>query len=426
MTKRTGRASDEGVHRNTRNQHARHSRTSRRSLKGRRSSSSAYQGSSESDWVAARRAASHCPPASCRARAGQHGDACIALYDASPIESIHDVGAGGLSNALPELVHDSGLGAAFEIRDHVPDGDLELCPALGVGIPVGKDSMSMSMRWQERDGERKEVSAPLSLVVTAFAAVEDVGKTWTPRLRTDVDGPMVLLFFDLARGKQRLGGSAVAQVFKQSLSLFRRPNVTILREQSVNGHIEMARAFDAVDVHMSDILSGAVPLSSFRRLTACGGFSYGDMLGAGHGWASSLLAALAEVIPSAADWPAFRANRSERLEARVAVVEIVSGPATARSVFLRDMPAGARLPVAVAHGEGRPVFAREGQRAALEACGLVATADGRVLALLPHTERVVTMESNSRYPPELAEVWKGVGPWFQLFRSGASLKWCGK
>ncbi|KAH9912478.1 class I glutamine amidotransferase-like protein [Epithele typhae] len=533
MTKRTGRASDEGVHRNTRNQHARHSRTSRRSLKGRRSSSSAYQGSSESDWVAARRAASHCPPASCRARAGQHGDACVALCDASPIESIHDVAAGGLSNALPELVHNSGLGAAFEIRDHVPDRDLELCPALGVGILVGKDSMSMSMRWQERDGARKEVSAPLSLIVAAFAAFEDVGKTWRPQLRTDVDGPTVLLFFDLARGKQRLGGSAVKQVFKQvgseapdaveaqdikrtqarslrpasvtreetvkfstssgdvfsstraqlqptwtetsyqmkshrdnpdcskeerpdllphqSLSLFRRPNVTILREQSVNEHIEMAWAFDAVDVHMSDILSGAVSLSSFRRLTACGGFSYGDVLGAARGWASSVLlnatarAAFSAffdrarrhlharglqrlpapcrargVIPSAADRPAFRANRSERFEARVAVVEVVPGP---DHTF-----AGARLPVAVAHGEGRAVFAREGQRAALEAGGLVAvryTADGRVLALLPHTERVVTMESNSRYPPELAEVWKGVGPWFQLFRSGAR-KWCGK
>ncbi|KAH9942533.1 phosphoribosylformylglycinamidine synthase [Epithele typhae] len=563
----------------------------------------------------------------------------------------------------------AGEGAG--LYDAVRAVGMELCPALGVGIPVGKDSMSMSMRWQERDGERKEVSAPLSLIVTAFAAVEDVGKTWTPQLRTDVDGPTVLLFFDLARGKQRLGGSAVAQVFKQvgseapdvveaqdiktffeacqaireshpgailayhdrsdgglfttiaemafagrcgvdikldavaqedyvsalfneelgavvqvlersvstvsevfveqgfpsssihvlgsvtreetvkfstssgdvfsstraqlqsawtetsyqmqslrdnpdcaeeefalisspdhrglyydltfsphqSRNLFRRPKVAILREQGVNGHIEMAWAFnaagfDAVDVHMSDILSGAVSLSSFRGLAACGGFSYGDVLGAGRGWASSvllnataraafsaffarddsfalgvcngcqLLAALTEVIPGAADWPAFRANRSERFEARVAVVEVVPGPATARSVFLRDM-AGARLPVAVAHGEGRAVFAREGQRAALEEAGLVAvryvdgkgapaeaeayplnpngspggitgvqTPDGRVLALMPHPERVVTMESNSWYPPELAEAWKGVGPWFQLFQSAR--KWCGE
>jgi hypothetical protein len=352
---------------------------------------------------------------------------------------------------------------------------MELCPALGVGIPVGKDSMSMAMRWRDsQSGEERSVTAPLSLIVTAFAGVEDVGATWTPQLRTDVNGPTVLVFFDLACRKQRLGGSAFAQVFRQigaevpdvedpqllkaffnacqavrksdpelvlayhdrsdgglfttvaemafagrvgvevnldalhgvdgpvealfneelgavvqvqqsrvarlvevfvahgfestsihaigkvlpdpkdqsftvvhqgnvvfralapsssnsgpkhrsrcshyvtipdcaaeefaliadethtglkyeltftptaSRSLFRRPKVAILREQGVNGHVEMAWAFtaagfDAVDVHMSDIIGGTVDLAEFRGLAACGGFSYGDVLGAGAG-----------------------------------------------------------------------------------------------------------------------------------------------
>ncbi|KAI0665882.1 phosphoribosylformylglycinamidin [Trametes maxima] len=560
-----------------------------------------------------------------------------------------------------------GEGAA--LYDAVKAVGLELCPALGVGIPVGKDSMSMSMKWQD-GADKREVSAPLSLIVTAFGAVEDVSKTWTPQLRTDLDEPTSLLFFDLARGKQRLGGSAIAQVFKQvgseapdvvdaqdvksffvasqairqefpgtilayhdrsdggifttlvemafagrtglrvnlepitaesdyvsalfneelgavlqvrqsdvarvtdffarhgfpqasvhtigqvttdeiirfsigsqevysstrphlqaawaetsyrmqtlrddpkgakeefaliqssehkglfydltftyhpSRSLFRRPKVAILREQGVNGQVEMAWAFaaagfDAVDVHMSDVLRGHVSLADFRGLAACGGFSYGDVLGAGKGWANSVLlnetaraafaaffarentfalgvcngcqfmSNLREIIPGAQDWPDFKPNRSERFEGRVAVVEVVPGEVTARSVFLRDM-AGSKLPVAVAHGEGRVAFARDDQRAALEGQGLVGlryvdstgsptevyplnpngspggitgvqTPDGRVLALMPHPERVVALESNSWYPPEFADAWKGTGPWFRLFQSAR--KWCGE
>ena len=161
-----------------------------------------------------------------------------------------------------------------------------------------------------------------------------------------------------------------------------------------------AAGFEAIDVHMSDILSGAVSLLPFRGLAACGGFSYGDVLGAGKGWANSVLlnataraefaslfaredtfalgvcngcqflASLREIVPGAADaWPDFKPNRSERFEARVSVVEVVPGPATARSVFLRDM-AGSKLPVAVAHGEGRATFGA-GRQAVLEAQGLV-------------------------------------------------------
>ncbi|KAG6375517.1 phosphoribosylformylglycinamidine synthase [Boletus reticuloceps] len=543
---------------------------------------------------------------------------------------------------------------------------LELCPALGIGVPVGKDSMSMSMKWKQGD-EPREVSAPLSLIVTAFAPVDDVSATWTPQLRTDVGEPTVLVFLDLAGGMKRMGGSALAQVFKeigseapdvvdpsvlkaffsgcqaakkagfvlayhdrsdgglfatlvemsfagrvgaditldllcssgnaiatlfneelgaviqvrkhaigelkstfastgfpvtsifeigsvnedptnqtfvirenssilftrtrgqlqeiwsetsfrmQSLrdnpaaakqefnlindpsykgiyyeltfayntsptrDLTHRPQVAILREQGVNGHVEMAWAFttvgfDAIDVHMSDILSGKVSLTNFRGLAACGGFSYGDVLGAGKGWAHSVrlnelarrefkqffesdstftlgmcngcqfLSHLRELIPGAVNWPDFKQNASERFEARVCMVRISQSEATRRSVFLRDM-VGSKLPVPVAHGEGRVSFARgDSQLQALRTAGLIATQyvdsdglptevypmnpnggvdgiagvqtpDGRVLALMPHPERATTLESNSWYPPSFSDVWKGVGPWLRLFQS---------
>lgn len=548
---------------------------------------------------------------------------------------------------------------------------MELCPALGVGIPVGKDSMSMSMKWREGDDQR-EVSSPLSLIVTAFAAVDNIGATWTPQLRTGVGEPTVLVFFDLAGGKQRLGGSALTQVFKEigseapdvddpsklkaflvgcqqvrelepglvlayhdrsdgglfttiaemafagrvgveitldsmksvddpiaalfneelgaivqirhshlarlisvfesagfsstdmhcvgkvydnatdqpftithkssvlfastrahlqqawaetsfhmqslrdnpicaqeefaligdhghgglsydlsftyqpSVGVSVRPKVAILREQGVNGQIEMAWAFtaagfDAIDVHMSDILNGSTSLSAFRGLAACGGFSYGDVLGAGKGWANSVLlnevaraefttffrrpdtfslgvcngcqfmSHLHEIIPGAQAWPEFKQNRSERFEGRVCMVEIVPGSITKNSVFLHDM-VGSKLPVAVAHGEGRASFRTTEDRDALVSKGLVAmryvdskgspteiyplnpngspggitgiqTPDGRVLALMPHPERVTRLESNSWYPPEFEDVWKGTGPWFRLFQNAR--RWCG-
>ncbi|THH31400.1 hypothetical protein EUX98_g2799 [Antrodiella citrinella] len=558
----------------------------------------------------------------------------------------------------------SKAGEGVALYEAVKAVGMELCPALGVGIPVGKDSMSMSMKWKQGE-EQKEVSSPLSLIITAFAGVEDVTATWTPQLRTDI-ADTVLVFLDLAGGKERLGGSALAQVFKEigsetadvedpavvkaffeatqvirvkasgivlayhdrsdgglftsvvemafagragltisldalstqdpvaalfneelgaviqirstdlqhltsiftdagfpassihvigqvtsnqtitithhsdsvfrstraelqnawaetsyqmqrlrdevtcaedeysliernaykglyynltftpspSRDLFRRPVVAILREQGVNGQAEMAWAFtaagfDAVDVHMSDILSGAVDLSQFRGLAACGGFSYGDVLGAGKGWANSVLmhdaarkqfsafferedtfslgvcngcqfmSNLREIIPGAQDWPDFKQNKSGRFEGRVCMVEVVDTKVTKASVFLNDM-AGSKLPIAVAHGEGRASFS-EAQRRVLVSEGLVTirfinsagtptevyplnpngspdgiggvqTPDGRVLALMPHPERVVTLTSNSWYPPEFKDAWKGMGPWFRLFQNAR--KWC--
>ncbi len=574
--------------------------------------------------------------------------------------SIEDLSKVKLSaNWMTAASHD---GEGSKLYEAVEAVGMELCPVLGIGVPVGKDSMSMAMRWSGEHGEKKQVTAPLSLIVTAFAPVIDVEKTWTPQLRTEA-GNTVLIFVDLARGKQRLGGSAVTQVFKQlgseapdveesadikaffaavqalksgeivlayhdrsdgglfttlvemalagrtgleiSLdaissdgdaiaSLFNEelgavlqvryndipvlteafvhagfptrhihvigrvlsrkdqsinfihqgeaiytstrgtlqqlwaetsyrvqairdepnaakegydlildeddegiiydvkapflpdvvtslsspPRVCILREQGVNGHIEMAwsfhqAGFDAIDVHMSDIISGRLSLSSFAGLAACGGFSYGDVLGAGNGWAKSVLlnetarkeftvfferedtfalgvcngcqffSQLKEIIPGAEAWPAFKANRSERFEGRVVTVEIT--PTAAKSIFFRDME-GSCLPVAVAHGEGRASFASTGDQEKLREEGLVPvrwidskrriatrypqnpngspegiaavqTANGKILAIMPHPERVVTAESNSWYPPELKKEWKGKGPWFRLFQN---------
>ncbi|KAJ3993739.1 CobB/CobQ-like glutamine amidotransferase domain-containing protein [Lentinula boryana] len=548
---------------------------------------------------------------------------------------------------------------------------MDLCPKLGIGIPVGKDSMSMSMKWKEGNVQ-KEVSSPLSLIVTAFGSVEDVTATWTPVLQTNVGEPTVLVFLDLAHGKQRLGGSALAQVFREIgqecpdvedasvlkaffqacqkmrmkesevvlayhdrsdgglfttlaemsfagrvgveisldalndssdpiaalfneelgavmqvrqshlpilMSIFiecgfpstsihtighvnnsstdqsykilhdseyifnssrqelqqlwaetsfrmqelrdnsaaakeefaliadqsyrglfydltftsspsvscsdNRPKVAILREQGVNGMVEMAwsfsaAGFDAIDVHMTDILSGALNLSGFRGIAACGGFSYGDVLGAGKGWAHSVLlndrarkefidfftrddtftlavcngcqflSHLRSIIPGAHDWPDFKSNLSERFEGRVSMVEVVDTVTTRSSVFLRDM-VGSKLPVANAHGEGRVSFIDSAHRKTFFDQNLVGlrfvdahgkptevyplnpngspagitgvqTPDGRVLALMPHPERVTMLESNSWYPRSLRKEWKGMGPWFKLFQSARS--WC--
>jgi phosphoribosylformylglycinamidine synthase len=562
-----------------------------------------------------------------------------------------------------------GEGAA--LYDAVKAVGLELCPELGIGIPVGKDSMSMSMSWRSNNADMK-VTSPLSLIITAFAPVNDVRTTWTPELRTDLVGEhTVLVLFDLAPKKRRLGGSALAQVFKeigseapdvedprllksffaacqkartqhpgivlayhdrsdgglfttvaemcfagrvgvrmslddatdyqdaisllfneelgavmqvrkrdlplcksifsdegfpdecisvvgrvradpsdQSITIMgcgelllstsrqalqtswaetsyrmqalrddptcakeefegidrpdgrlmygvtfsplplvrsvdSRPKVAILREQGVNGHIEMAWAFTeagftAIDVHMTDILSGAVSLSQFRGIAACGGFSYGDVLGAGNGWAKSILlhedanaefqdfftrpdtfalavcngcqlfGHLKGIIPGASSWPLFKTNRSQRFEARVSTVEIVPGKITSSSVFLRGME-GSKLPVPVAHGEGRAHFLNEADEEATYEKGLVAlryvdgagspterypanpngspkgltglqTPDGRVFALMPHPERAVTLESNSWYPTDRLDGWAS-GPWFRMFQNARL--WCG-
>jgi len=257
-----------------------------------------------------------------------------------------------------------------------------------------------------------------------------------------------------------------------------RPKVAILREQGVNGHIEMAWAFthagfDSVDVHMSELLSGAVSLSAFQGIVACGGFSYGDVLGAGQGWAKSILfhdatraefegflaredrfalgvcngcqmfSALREIIPGTEHWPRFVRNTSEQFEARLVGVEIPENP----SLFMQGM-AGSQLPIVVAHGEGRAEFALPSSAQALAKSGQIAmryidnyarqteaypsnpngspggitavsNADGRVLAMMPHPERVVRNVTLSWSPKN----WGTRSPWARLFSNARA--WVG-
>ncbi|MBT3197084.1 MAG: phosphoribosylformylglycinamidine synthase, partial [Gammaproteobacteria bacterium] len=524
----------------------------------------------------------------------------------------------------------------------------ELCQALDISIPVGKDSMSMKSVWEE-EGEQRSVTAPLSLIACAFAPTFDVRKTLTPELVSD-QGATDLLLIDLGRGANRLGGSALAQVYQQigdqvadldtpelirqlfeliqSLNqtglllayhdrsdggllttlcemafaghsgltlliddlgsnplaaLFNeelgaviqvrhseleaveqqihqfglsacshllgtptdeerivirhrgrillnesrvklqqvwsetswqmqrlrdhpecadqeyenlqdnsdpgigitlpydlnediaapyiqrgaRPALAILREQGVNGQVEMAAAFDRAgfechDLHMSDLLEGQRDLTAFRGLVACGGFSYGDVLGAGEGWAKSILyhnrtrdafsqfferedsfglgvcngcqmmSVLHELIPGADHWPRFVKNRSEQFEGRYSMVEVVESP----SILLQGM-AGARMPVAVAHGEGRVEFSNNHQqqvelalryinhqgnpteRYPLNPNGSVAgetgytTEDGRFTIMMPHPERLFRAVQHSWYP----DGWGEDGPWMRMFRN---------
>ncbi|MFO8025806.1 phosphoribosylformylglycinamidine synthase subunit PurQ, partial [Thiohalophilus sp.] len=262
------------------------------------------------------------------------------------------------------------------------------------------------------------------------------------------------------------------------LNLGQRPRVAVLREQGVNGQIEMAAAFDragfaAVDVHMSDIIAGRVSLNDFSGLAACGGFSYGDVLGAGGGWASSILynsrardefeaffqrpdsfglgvcngcqmlSHLRDLIPGADHWPHFVRNRSEQFEARLSLVEVLDSP----SILLAGM-AGSRLPIAVAHGEGQARFQEPQQASQLLGDRLVSlryidhygqaserypfnpngstggitgltTTDGRFTIMMPHPERVFRTVQYSWHPDD----WGNDGPWLRLFQNAR--QWLG-
>ncbi|QPK64280.1 phosphoribosylformylglycinamidine synthase [Methylomonas sp. LL1] len=563
--------------------------------------------------------------------------------------------------------------------DTVKAVGMELCPELGIAIPVGKDSLSMKSVWKDGGSGRsqhpasrdtstsmsvgrsqhpvshdtstslsveKTMTSPLSLIITAFAPVLDVRKTLTPELK---DSDSVLLLIDLGQGKNRLGGSVLAQVYNQignqapdldAAGLFKRffdtiqslneqglilayhdradggllatvtemlfaarkgvdldiselggdalaalfneelgavlqvkkseldhiarlldqagldefthivgkvvsgqrlrivqngnelfsaeraelqqtwsevsyrmqalrdnpdcarqqferiaddsdpglsvvltydlnddiaakfagaarPKVAILREQGVNGHVEMAAAFDragfaAIDVHMTDIISGRVSLSEFTGLVACGGFSYGDVLGAGGGWAKSILfnakardefaaffarkdtfglgvcngcqmmSGLKDIIPGAEHWPQFKRNLSEQFEARVAMVKVQASP----SIFFTGME-GSMLPVVVAHGEGRAEFGEQNPASAQVAINYVdnygneteafpanpngspngitglTTSDGRFTIMMPHPERCFRAVQNSWHPAD----WSEDGAWLRMFRN---------
>ena len=280
-----------------------------------------------------------------------------------------------------------------------------------------------------------------------------------------------------AAGRSNDAGLGVSLTFETSVIavpqiIGTRPRVAVLREQGVNGQAEMAYAFyaagfEAVDVHMSDVLEGRVALSGFAGLVACGGFSYGDVLGAGQGWARSILfnargreqfqtfladtskfalgvcngcqmfAALQELVPGAEAWPMFRRNRSEQFEARWTMVEILES----KSLFFAGM-AGSRLPIAVAHGEGRAEFRLDSHLAAAQANNQIAMRfvdrggaaatrypanpngspagitsicndDGRITILMPHPERTIHGVIGSWWPQQSA----ARTPWFRMFEN---------
>lgn len=267
-----------------------------------------------------------------------------------------------------------------------------------------------------------------------------------------------------------------------------RPKVAILREQGVNGQMEMAwcfqqAGFTSIDVTMTDLITGRFNLDEFIGIAACGGFSYGDVLGAGAGWAKSVLyhdnvrqqfskffqerqdtfafgacngcqflSRIKEIIPGCEDWPSFERNYSEQYEARVCMVEVVEDEGCeTESIFLNGM-VGSKLPIAVAHGEGKATFENQYQLERFEKKGLVGiryvdnygnvtlkfpynpngsingisgikSPDGRVLAMMPHPERVSRLEANSWYEADKYEEWEGYGPWIRLFRSAR--RWVG-
>ncbi len=332
--------------------------------------------------------------------------------------------------------------------------------ALGRAVPGNRVRITHGGR-AVVDAARTDLRARWSHVTHQMALRRDdpacAAEEHASRLDPDAPGLTAELTFDPAAAPAVLRGA--------------RPRVAILREQGVNGQIEMAAAFtragfDAIDVHMTDLALGSVDLADCRGAVACGGFSFGDVLGAGRGWAATFrynerardalgrftarsdtfvlgvcngcqaLADLADQLPGAAAWPRFVRNRSEQFESRLVLVRIEEGP----SIFFRGM-AGSRIPIANAHGEGRAELDLQ-QLAAVERAGLIAarfvdgrgkvattyptnpngspagiaaltTPDGRLTVMMPHPERVFRTAQLSWHPP----AWGEASPWMRMFHN---------
>ena len=565
-------------------------------------------------------------------------------------EALTNLGAANIRNLSEVKLSANWMAAAGHTGDDaalyetVKAVGMELCPALGIAIPVGKDSMSMKSVWQDKANKERSVTSPVSCVISAFAPVVDTNKTLTPEL--DLSSESELMLVDLAAGKQRLACSALAQVYNQvgtetpdvddadvlkngflaiqelieqglisayhdrsdgglivtalemafasrcgleldvkaddalaalfneelgvliqvpasnrnkvdgifdkfnvnavsigvpvhgetirvcvngeqvlgtsrvafhrvwsettyqmqkmrdnpecaqqeydrlvdtnDTGLFSKltfdtkddvcapyiggakPKVAILREQGVNGHLEMAAAFSqsgfsAIDVTMTDIIEGRINLNDVQGLVACGGFSYGDVLGAGEGWAKSILfnpkvrdafeayfaredafslgicngcqmmSNLKEIIPGAEHWPHFVRNASEQFEARLVQSTVA---AETNSILLKGMQ-GSSMPVVVAHGEGRAEFSggnvdnstlalsyvdHYGQatesypanpNGSPEGIAGLTSNDGRVTIMMPHPERIFRSATNSWRD----QSWGEYGPWMRMFRN---------
>ena len=377
------------------------------------------------------------------------------------------------ADELPSVLFNEELGAVIQV--HQDDTQIVLaqfsaaglgdCVAV-IGQPINNGYVSVSLDGSEVfSGDRRLLQqqwAETSYRIQRLRDnVECADQEFDALLEEDNPGLSVKLSFDVNE-------DIAAPYIKRGI----RPQVAILREQGVNGQTEMAAAFDragfaAVDVHMSDILSGRISLERFKGLVACGGFSYGDVLGAGEGWAKSILfnsraredfsafferndsfglgvcngcqmlSNLHELVPGSESWPHFVRNRSEQFEARVAMVQVQDSP----SIFLQGMT-GSRLPIAIAHGEGHAEFESEAALLETDLSGTVAmryidnhgkvterypanpsgsprgitgltTRDGRVTIMMPHPERVFRAVTNSWRPDD----WQEDGGWMRMFRN---------
>jgi phosphoribosylformylglycinamidine synthase len=345
----------------------------------------------------------------------------------------------------------AGLGGAASVIGSLRADDRVVVTA-GVAEILNESRVSLQQAWSETSYQMQKRRDNPRCAEEEYAQILD----------SDDPGLNPVVTFDAAKSP--------ARALIESSS--ERPRVAILREQGVNGQVEMAAAFHAVgfssrDVHMSDLLAGRVKLEGFSGLVACGGFSYGDVLGAGLGWAKSILfheqvraelaqffhrpstftlgvcngcqafSALKELMPGADHFPRFVRNESEQFEARLSQVELLPSP----SIFLKEM-VGTRIPVAVAHGEGRADFSQTGDRARVNVAlrfvdgrgqaalsypknpngspdGItgVTSDDGRVTLLMPHPERVFRAVQHSYCPEDWEEKFGGRGPWMRMFES---------
>ena len=381
--------------------------------------------------------------------------------------SLDDLGIDALSALFNEE-----LGAVLQIRasdsEHVIDllnqSGLKDCTFF-IGKVLKQPHLNISLEndlvYSASRAELQTIWSEVSYRMQALRDNPDCARQQFERIADDNDpGLHVKLTFDVNE-------DVTAPFLSVSAS---RPKVVILREQGVNGHVEIAAAFDrsgftSIDVHMTDIIHGRVSLRDFTGLVACGGFSYGDVLGAGGGWAKSILfnprardefavffqrsdtfglgvcngcqmmSGLKEIIPGAEHWPRFMRNTSEQFEARVAMVEVQKSP----SIFFAGME-GSRMPVAVAHGEGRAEFAVDPQTAfdaqAVALCYVdnynaittdfpanpngspfgitgLTTSDGRFTIMMPHPERCFRTLQNSWHPDD----WSEYGAWMRMFRN---------
>jgi len=417
------------------------------------------------------------------------------LNESDKLLAYHDRSDGGLFVTLAEMMFASHVGVTVDIGAFAaPDDELAVLfnEELGAVVQVRSRDCADVLVSFELAGLGKDVrmlgspnrSGRLIVKSGARTVYDQLGtamqRVWSEtsfhmqRLRDNPQGAQQEYDRILDAGDPGLHSALTFDVNEDVSAPFVgsgiRPAIAILREQGVNGHIEMAAAFDragfrAVDVHMTDIISGAVSLSGFTGIVACGGFSYGDVLGAGEGWAKSILfnakardefeaffgrtdtfalgvcngcqmmSNLQEIIPGTDHWPHFVRNRSEQFEARFVMVEVAPSP----SILLSGME-GSRFPVATAHGEGYAEFSSKAQlRAAQPFVSLryvdnygapterypfnpngspqgttgFTSRDGRFTILMPHPERVFRSVQNSWHPAD----WGEHGPWMRMFRN---------